>query len=523
MSVAALMLAATIAAPVAKVEGGVLHGASAGGVTAFKGVPYAAAPVGDLRWRAPRPAPAWSGPRDATTMSADCLQGRMPGTPEPAPQSENCLYLNVWRPAGAKAGARLPVMVWIHGGAFVNGGSSSPETFGDAMAGRGVVFVTFNYRLGRLGFFGHPALTAEAPDEATGNYGLMDQAAALAWVRRNIAAFGGDPRNVTVVGGSAGGISINLLLGAPKARGLFDKVIVQSGAGRRFLARERRLAQDLPGAASAQSLGVAFAERLGVKGADGAALAALRALPAQKINGDLSMATLVFQGEGALYSGPVVDGRLIVETPEDTFAHGRQPGLPMIVGATSADLSLDFASTPEAVFARFGPDAEAARAAYDPAGALGVKALNQAVGGDRNMVEPARFVARSMAAKGAAKGAKVWQYRFGYVAPAALAGSPNGANHSTEVAYVFDRLPAVYGPATTAADQAVAGKLADYWANFARTGDPNGPGLAPWPRYDAVGDRLLDVRPDGGFVGEADPWRARLDLAERAAARSVSR
>ncbi|MBO9547444.1 carboxylesterase family protein, partial [Caulobacter sp.] len=206
MSLTVLLAAAALAGPVARVEAGALRGVTADGVTAFKGVPYAAAPVGDLRWRAPRPAARWSGTRDASAKGADCVQGRMPGSPPPAPQSENCLFANVWRPASAKADSRLPVMVWIHGGAFTNGGSSSPETWGDAMARRGLVFVTFNYRLGRFGFFGHPALSAEHPDEATGNYGLMDQMAALAWVRRNIAAFGGDPRNVTVVGGSAGGI-----------------------------------------------------------------------------------------------------------------------------------------------------------------------------------------------------------------------------------------------------------------------------------------------------------------------------
>ena len=508
-------MAAVLAAPVARVETGALRGVTAEGVTAFKGVPYAAAPVGDLRWRAPRPAAPWSGARDASALGPDCLQGRMPGSPEPAPQSENCLFANVWRQAGPKAGAKLPVMVWIHGGAFVNGGSSPPETWGDAMARRGVVFVTFNYRLGRFGFFGHPALSAEHPDEATGNYGLMDQMAALAWVRRNIAAFGGDPKNVTVVGGSAGGISINLLLGAPMARGLFDKAIIQSGAGRRFLARERRLSQDLPGAPSAQTVGLAFARRLGVEGQDAAALAALRAMSADKVAANLSMATLVFQGEGALYSGPVVDGRLIVEMPEETFAHGRQPKIPVIVGATSADLSLDFASSADAVFARFGDGADQARAAYDPTGKLELTALNQAVGGDRNMVEPGRFVARAVSAKGA----PTYEYRFGYVAPAAQASSSYGANHSTEVAYVFDRLSAVYGPAATPADQAVAGRLADYWANFARKGDPNGPGLPAWPRYDVSTDQLLDVRPDGTFAGEADPWRARLDAAERAAAR----
>jgi para-nitrobenzyl esterase len=513
VSFIALVAAAAVAAPVAKIDTGALQGTTSGGVIAFKGVPYAAAPVGALRWRAPQPAVRWTGARDASTMGADCVQGRMPGSPEPTAQSENCLFANVWRPADAKAGAKLPVMVWIHGGAFVNGGSSSPETWGDAMAQRGLVFVTFNYRLGRFGFFGHPALGAEHPNEATGNYGLMDQMAALAWVRRNIAAFGGDSKNITVVGGSAGGISINLLLGAPKAEGLFDKAVIQSGAGRRFLTPERRLSQDLPGRLSATSIGLAFAKRLGVEGQDATALAALRALPADKIAANLSMATLVFQGEGALYSGPVVDGKLIVETPEETFAHGRQHKVPVIVGATTADLSLDFTPSAEAAYARFGDDAAAARAAYDPDSKLVLKALNQAIGGDRNMIEPARFVARAVAAKGA----PVYEYRFSYIAPAALAGSPYGANHSTEVAYVFDRLAPVYGAATTAADQAVAGKLADYWANFARKGDPNGPGLPTWPRYDAKGDRLLDVRSDGSFVGEADPWKARLDLAERAA------
>lgn len=510
MSFVALMAAAALASPVAKVETGKLQGVTTEGVTAFKGVPYAAAPVGDLRWRAPKPAAAWPGTRDASKFGPDCVQGRMPGSPEPAPQSEDCLFANVWRPATAKT--RLPVMVWIHGGAFVNGGSSSPETWGDAMARRGLVFVTFNYRLGRFGFFAHPALSAESPDEATGDYGLMDQIAALGWVRRNIAAFGGDPGNVTVAGGSAGGISINLLMGASSARGLFDKAIIQSGAGRRFLTPERRLAQDLPGKPSAQSVGVAFAKRLGVEGTDAAALAALRALAADKIASNLSMATLVFQGEGALYSGPVIDGKLIVETPEETFAHGRQPKMPVIVGATSADLSLDFAPNPEAAFAKFGPDAAAAKAAYEGKGRM--SALNAAIGGDRNMVEPARFVARAVAAKGA----PAYEYRFGYIAPAALAGSPNGANHSTEVAYVFDRLPAVYAN-VSAADQAVAQRLADYWANFARTGDPNGPGLPAWPRYDAKSDQLMDIRPDGVFAGGADPWRARLDVAERAATR----
>lgn len=508
MSVLALLAAATIAAPTTvTTESGAVAGLASGGVLAFKGLPYAAAPVGDLRWRAPQPAKAWSGIRDGSVMGPDCVQGRMPGSPPPGPQAEDCLFANVWRPADASK-KKLPVMVWIHGGAFVNGGSSSAETFGDAMARRGVVFVTFNYRLGRFGFFGHPALTAEHPDEATGNYGLMDQAAALRWVARNIAAFGGDPKNVTVVGGSAGGISINLLTALPHQVAPFDKAIIQSGAGRKTLARERRLSGDLPGMPSAESLGLAFAQKQGAPD-----LAALRALPADKVADNLSMATLVFMGDKALYSGPVIDGRFVMRMPEQTYAKGQQRKVPTIVGATTADLSLDFARTKEEAFARFGPDAEIARQAYDPADAVPLQALNAAIGGDRNMVEPARFIARAVAKSGA----PAFEYRFGYVAPEALAGSPFGANHSTEVAFVFDRLAAVYKD-VTARDAAVAARLADYWANFARTGNPNGPGLPAWPRYDAK-DQLLDVQADGGLVGKADPWRARLDAAESAATR----
>jgi para-nitrobenzyl esterase len=515
MSAASLLLAAAVAAaPVVQTEGGALRGAIQDGVVAYKGVPYAAAPVGDLRWRPPQPVRPWPVTRDATALAPDCMQGAMPGPPPRHPRAEDCLFLNVWRPTGA--GRKLPVMVWIHGGAFTNGGSSSPETFGDQMAKRGVVFVTFNYRLGRLGFFGHPALSREHPQELKVNYGLMDQVAALEWVRRNIDDFGGDPRNVTVVGESAGGISVNALLSSPRGKGLFDKAIVQSGGGRSFLAGRRRAGGDLPGAPSAETLGVQFAQTLGVTGEDGPALAVLRAKSAQQITGDLSMATLAFFPARAYFAGPVIDGRLLAEPAEAVFARGGQHRVPLIVGATDGDLSLDAAPTKDAAFAPFGPDAAAARAAYDPDGAADLKALNAAIGADRNMIEPARFVARAMAARGA----PTYAFRFAYVPGPRRGKSQFGAEHASDVAFAFDQLRSQYGEQATTEDEVVADTMAEYWTNFAKRGAPNGAGLPEWPAITRSAEPLLVFRADGRILAGDDPFRARLDVTEAAAWRS---
>lgn len=503
--------------PVVQVQGGAVRGVVQDRVVSWRGVPYAAAPVGDLRWRPPQPVVAWEGVRDAGAFSPDCMQGRMPSLPgvkaaPPAPLSEDCLYLNVWRPASAARGEALPVLVWIHGGAFVNGGSSSPETSGEALARRGLVVVTLNYRLGRLGFFGHPALTAENPEEPKGDYGLMDQIAALRWVRNNIAAFGGDPRNVTVMGESAGGISVSLLLGSPMGAGLFDRAIIQSGAGRDFLGGDRRLSQDFEGAPSAESLGVAFAERMGVHAQGRQALAELRALPAERITGDLNMMTLVIAGAATLYPGPMIDGRVVSQTLETQYREGNQRLVPVLIGATSADLSLEFGASKEAAFAKFGSDAEQAQRFYDPTGQASVDAVNRAVGGERAMIEPARFVARSFAAKGA----PVFAYRFGYVAQEKRPSAPWGADHASDVAYAFDRLDGVLD-GIAPLDQEVATRLADYWANFARAGDPNGQGAPSWPRYEAETDRLMIVTEAGDFVPGPDPLRERLDFVQRRA------
>ena len=266
------------------VASGMLEGSVESGVSSFKGIPYAAPPVGDLPWRPPQPVTPWAGVRSATAYGSDCAQLPFPGDAAPlgTPPAEDCLVLNVWRPAERPA-EKLPVMVWIYGGGFVNGGSSPAVYDGSPFARRGVVFVSFNYRLGRFGFFGHPALAKESPSGPLGNYGYMDQIAALRWVQANIAAFGGDPGNVTAFGESAGGGSVLMLLTSPRAKGLFHRAIIESGGGRDGLFPTRFLTTAGPGGhPSAESVGLEFAKADGITGDDAAALAALRALPAEK-------------------------------------------------------------------------------------------------------------------------------------------------------------------------------------------------------------------------------------------------
>ncbi len=268
--------------PVVRVDSGELQGVVDDGVVSYKGIPFAAPPVGDLRWRPPQPVAPWTGVRQAAEFGADCMQGRFgpppaaPGAPPARVPSEDCLFLNVWRPASAAPGAKLPVMVWIYGGGFTGGSSSSPNTSGTQFAKQGVVLVAANYRVGRFGFFAFPALSRERPDETKGNYAYMDQIAALQWVKRNIAAFGGDPNNVTIFGFSAGGVSVHSLLASPMARGLFHKAIVESGGSRDSVLTARPMRADgvdpnYP--VSAETIGINFARSMGIEGTDQAALA----------------------------------------------------------------------------------------------------------------------------------------------------------------------------------------------------------------------------------------------------------
>jgi para-nitrobenzyl esterase len=493
-----------------RVDGGVIQGALEHKVIAYKGIPYAAPPIGVLRWTPPQPVKPWAGVRPARRFGPDCAQLPTPGDAAPlrtAPK-ESCLYINLWRP---RAPARhLPVMVWIYGGGFVDGGTSPAVYDGAQFARDGVVLVSFNYRLGNFGFFAFPALSREQRGGLLGNYAFMDQIAALQWVRRNVAAFGGDPHNVTLFGESAGGMSVHALLMTALAQGLFQRAIIESGGGRDNIMR----ALPLTGSAdSAEAAGVRLARHLGIEGEGESALAELRALPAMQLVDDLNMATLPSDHDYA--GGPILDGRLYRGAPCAVYAAGGGARVPVMIGANTDEVGHVNAGSLPALWTSFGPDAAAARALYDPQGQRTLAAVSSAAGGDQWMVEPARAVARLLSARGQ----RVYEYRFGYVA-SSLRQSSSGAPHASEIPFVFDTVAAHYGRQTSRADEAMAREVHAYWVAFAKTGRPEPAGLPDWPEYHASSDRLMAFT-DRGPVPEADPWRKRLDLAERVAKRAA--
>lgn len=498
-----------------QVEGSVEDGAQS-----FKGIPYAAPPVGPLRWRPPQSPTPLPASFKARTFRPDCMQvpfESIVGTPIITQPSEDCLYLNIWRPDDMRADEKLPVIVWVHGGGFVNGGSSQDIYNGAAMARRGVVFVTFNYRLGRLGFFAHPALSDEN-DGPHGNYGVMDQIAALKWVKANIEAFGGDPDGVTVVGESAGGMSVLNLMVSPAARGLFHRAVVMSGGGRTISGfGGRHISENRNGLASAEEIGVNFARAIGIDGEGKAALDELRALPAKEILGDLNIRTLFVQNplSPQFSGGPFVDGEIMTGEVEDQIGGEDAFNGPLIIGTTSADMGFAVAPTKPLLFATFGRYATEAEAAYDPAGNIGLKRLLDMVGADRTMHEPARYVAR----KHSAAGANVYNYRFHYVAKA-VRDAWAGALHASEIPYFFGTVDIRYGDETTPQDLAAQRLAMGYLLNFAKMGSPNGAGLENWPSF-RPRETLLTFTGEGGARAGADPWAERLDMVE--AARTVSR
>jgi para-nitrobenzyl esterase len=445
--------------------------------------------------------------RSAQDFGNDCMQQRQRAGNGRATPSEDCLYLNVWRPAARPAEIRLPVLVWIYGGGFVVGGASEPLQDGATFARQGLIVVSFNYRLGRFGFFGFPALTHDHPKEPHGNYGFMDQIAALAWVRRNIAAFGGDPGRVTVMGESAGGESIVALLAAPPARGLFQRVILQSSGARTAVTGLRRLGRDLPGLPSAETLGKNFAASIGIRGEGAVALEQLRSQPAAAIAAGVDATALRTGSAASTYGGPLLDGRIVREEPRAAYLAGRTAPVAVLCGATDADLGKMDADGKDGLFERFGARRAAAIAAYDPQGDAPLELLQVQMGGDQMMVEPAR----ALAAGAAARGLSAYEYRFSYVAQPQRETWRRGAPHGSDVPYAFDTLSRLEWPADPGSEE-TARLFHRYLAQFALTGNPNGDGLPEWPRYSAAADVLLDFAADGGAVARRDPWGQRLNL-----------
>jgi para-nitrobenzyl esterase len=501
--------------PVVRIASGMLRGLKEGNVDVFRGIPYAAPPVGEFRWRPPQPVASWEGVRDAKEFGPICAQAGFGAGQGAISQgsSEDCLYLNVWRPSGARPGAGLPVMVWIHGGAFVGG---SGNTSGNGFATKGVILVSFNYRLGRLGHFAFPALSAEHPEEPKGSYAFMDQIAALKWVQQNIQAFGGDPGNVTIFGFSAGGVSIHSLMTIPSARGLFRKAIGHSSGGRDGVLTGRPISKENASQyypVSAETIGINFARKHGIEGTDAAALARLRALKVEEIvdGGQENDG----QGGPRIYSGPILDGKFVVESCSDAYNAGRQARVPLMIGNNSAEIGGPFvnaSTSKEELFSMFGELKEEAKAAYDPDGTKDFAEIQTMFNTDKVWAEPARFAAQSVVKNGN----PAYIFLFSYVPAGMKERMRFGPGHGTDISFVFDNLRVPEGGSADPLDKEVARIMNGYWVNFAKTGNPNGEGLPNWPLYNPETNVILDVQPDGNPVAKPDPRKARLDVIEKA-------
>ena len=488
-----------------KTKQGKIEGKAEGAVRTFLGIPFAAPPVGPLRWKPPVPAAKWKGVRQATEFGSHCMQPQLYADMvfrDPGP-SEDCLTLNVWTPAGDK-NAKLPVMVWVYGGGYIAGGTSEARQDGANLAKNGVVVVSMNYRLGIFGFFADAELAKESDQGAAGNYGLMDQTAALRWVKDNIAAFGGDPSNVTLFGESAGSFSVSTQMASPLARGLFQRAIGESGGafsktGLTYMPLKEIEQED---AAFAQaSLGTDKLEQL-------------RAIPAQKLM------EAAFKrpepGSSPVRFWPDVDGYLLPESVPAIFAAGKQNDVPLLAGwnrdeggvapkttvaSFRTEVEKQFAENAQEVLKAYPAtdDAQAVRSAADLAGD--------------------RFIAFStwkwIEAQATTGKQPIYRYRFD-LAPPADPNHPGGlaAYHSSEIPYVFGNLDLLPGFAWRPEDRALSQQMQKYWTNFARTGDPNGGDLAKWPVYAAAtGWQVLHLQPQP--VAEPDQNRQRDLLLDR--------
>ena len=475
-------VAQPVAAPVmVKAPAGVLAGSEQDGVRRFLGIPYARAPLGDLRWRPPQALPAWSGTRAAVQFGPECMQGR--SGPATVPMSEDCLFLNIWVPT-RHAGRRLPVLVWVHGGAFRVGTASLPLYDGAQLARQQVVVVTLNYRLGRFGFLAHPALTHENPDGPLGNYGLLDVLEALQWVHTNIKSFGGDPGKVTLAGQSAGGAVVYDLLSSPLAKGLFARAIIESGVF------------DTPTTAfaAAEQAGAAAASGWAAGASDAAAL---RRLSAAQV-----------QGEGAGLAGsfgPMVDGKVLPMDVAAAFDAGQIARMPLLIGSNSEEARF-FPAAASGLSQRLASSWPQVTAVFDGYGTHRTDLVELQLATDMLLTAPTRTAARAATAAGS----PTFLYYYSYVRPSRRAQTP-GASHIDEVYALFGQMGLMPGSDPDAANASIVTALQERWARFARTGDP-GSKLQPWPKLDLEHPQLLEFSNDGEFVRD-DFASQRLDLA----------
>ena len=465
--------AADASAPVVEAPAGAVVGRESDGIRSFKGIPYAAPPVGAARWTPPQPAASWQGTRDATEFGAACMQPKPRAASiyswDLPAMSEDCLSLNIWAPEGAKD---LPVFLWIHGGALVSGSGGDPLYDGSALAKRGMIVVSINYRLGALGWLAHPALSAEASDHVSGNYGLLDQIAALQWVKRNIGAFGGDAANVTIAGESAGALSVMYLMAAPAARGLFKKAIVESG----YMVSAPALREKVNGMVPAEEQGAALAAKLGASD-----LASLRALPAEAV------------AEGAAKAGyfpfPAIDGKVVTRQLVETFDRGEQAPVPILAGFNSGEIRslrfllpkppADAAEYEATIRANYGEFADAFLARY-PAKTIEdsmLAATRDAMYG---------WTAERLASNQATLGQPAYFYIFDHGYPAMEQWGLH-AFHASELPYVFGtagKTPELWPKIPdTLAERKLARAIGDYWASFAKSGTPQAADAPDWPDY----------------------------------------
>ena len=516
-------------------------------VSVYRGIPYAEPPIGELRWAPPQPVKPWKGIFSAIEFGPECIQPTMEGgfyPTVPAPRSEDCLYLNVWTDGQSPdLISKRPVMVWIHGGAFLIGSGSTDLYDGSNLASKGVVVVTINYRLGTFGFFAHPALSRESGAGHSGNQGLYDQIAALQWVQDNIAAFGGDANNVTIFGESAGSMSVCYLIATPLAKGLFQKAIGQSGG---CFGEHRSLTKDIdevellgvpepqPITGSGHEIGIAIARGLGVEGVDDQALKRLRGIPAEEV-----LTRLPESGVSAPWRNILVDGHMFPAQMRELMTRNLGNSVDVIVGSTRNEGTTLFPPSPQVDFADWAINlkenlaprkADGVIAAYLDDARQSTTVTTQEMQSDLYFA----WEMRKWASINTTLGRSSYLYLFNHAPTIPEYGQSLGAFHASEIGYIFgNRMfagtntadePSEFGSDTpggawTDADQVVMDMMQQYWLNFAKSGDPNGPGLPNWPKYDSKSDQLLEIKEKSTVVSKhktkkLDEWDALMDFSK---------